>query len=264
MRRRGIPPEAINKFSETIGVSKRERIIDQSILDNCVREVLDKMCPRVMSVLRPLKVVITNYPEDKEETFTVPNHPFDESFGTREVPFTRELYIEYDDFMESPPKGYKRLTLGKEVRLKYAYFIKCEKVIKDEKSGEIKELHCTYDPSTRGGTAPDGRKVDGTIHWISAKHTVSAELRLYDRLFTKTNPLEVEEGKDFTDYINPNSLEIVHGFVEPWLKKEPVGSRYQFERKGYFTIDQDTSEEKLVFNRIITLRDTWKKQLEDN
>lgn len=258
MRRRGVPAEAINKFCATIGVSKRERIIDQSILENSIREVLDNICPRVMCVLRPLKVVITNYPEDLEEEFEVPNHPRDKSFGTRKVPFTRELYIESDDFMEHPPEGYKRLTIGKEVRLKYAYFIKCEKAIKDD-SGNIVELHCTYDPETKGGEAPDGRKVDGTIHWISAKHALKAEIRLYDRLFTKVDPLEVEEGKDFTDYINPNSLEIVKGLVEPWLAKEKVGSRFQFERKGYFAIDLDTNKDRLVFNRIITLKDTWKK-----
>jgi len=213
-----------------------------------------------MSVLRPLKVVITNYPENKEEEIEVANHSYNKEMGTRKIKFSKIIYIEKDDFMENPPEDYYRLSTGKEVRLKYAYVIKCEKVIKDEETGEIKELHCTYDPETKEKTAKDGLKVKGNIHWISANNAIKAEVRLYDRLFIKENPMEVEEGKDFTDYINPNSLEIVQAYVEPFLKEAEPGSRYQFERLGYFCIDiVDSTKDSLVFNRIITLRDTWGK-----
>ncbi|NHJ39278.1 MAG: glutamine--tRNA ligase/YqeY domain fusion protein [Asgard group archaeon] len=258
MRRGGITPEAIRNFNNAIGVSKREKIIDRSIFDKFVRDDLDERCPRVMSVIKPLKVIITNFPEDKTETITVSNHPRNKNMGERKVKFTKNLYIEQEDFMEDPPEDYRRLSPGKEVRLKYAYIIKCEKVIKDKKSGEIKEIHCSYDSKTKSGSIDEDRKVQGTIHWISADHSIEAEMRLYDRLFTKENPMDVEEGKEFTDYINPNSLEIVIGYVELFLKKAEKGSRYQFERMGYFNIDPiDTKNNKLVFNRIITLRDTW-------
>ncbi|MHA1399753.1 MAG: glutamine--tRNA ligase/YqeY domain fusion protein [Candidatus Heimdallarchaeaceae archaeon] len=260
MRRRGITPEAIRSFTDDIGVSKRDTIIEHSTLDYHVRVDLDRRCPRVMSVLRPLKVVITNYPENKEEEIEVANHSYNKEMGTRKIKFSKIIYIEKDDFMENPPEDYYRLSTGKEVRLKYAYVIKCEKVIKDEETGEIKELHCTYDPETKEKTAKDGLKVKGNIHWISANNAIKAEVRLYDRLFIKENPMEVEEGKDFTDYINPNSLEIVQAYVEPFLKEAEPGSRYQFERLGYFCIDiVDSTKDSLVFNRIITLRDTWGK-----
>jgi len=254
MRRRGIPPEAINEFCKKIGVSKRESMIDPSILEDCVRDVLERKCRRVMGVIKPLRIVITNYPEDKEEVFMVPNHPTNKKFGKREVYFTRDIYIEQEDFREKAPRDYKRLVLGEIVRLKYAYIIKAEKVVKDEKTGEIKEIECTYYPETRGGNAVEGMKVRGTIHWISAKHAIEAELRLYDKLFVKANPLEVEPGKKFTDYINPKSLIVEKGYVEPWLKEAKVGERFQFERKGYFIIDPDTTKEKLVFNRIVKLK----------
>jgi glutaminyl-tRNA synthetase len=261
MHRRGVPVSAIHKFTNAIGVSKRDKIIDQSILNNFIREDLNVICPRVMSVIKPLKVVITNYLEDQTDEFEIPNHPKNKKMGNRKIPFSNIIYIEQDDFMEKPPKDYYRLAPGKEVRLKYAYFLKCNKVIKDKKTSEIKEIHCTIDPKTKGGTASDGRDVKGTIHWISAKHAAEAEIRLYDSLFVTENPLDVKEGKVFTDYINPKSLEIVRGFVEPFLKKVKVGSRYQFERMGYFNIDSiDSKKDKPVFNRIIALRDTWSKK----
>ncbi len=259
MRRGGITPEAIKKFTDLIGVTKRNTIIDRSIFDKCIREDLDERCSRVMAVLQPLKVVITNYPENKTETLTASNHPRKIEMGTRKIIFTRELYIERDDFAEQPPKGFKRLSPGKDVRLKYAYIIKCEKVIKNKK-GEVIELRCSYDPESKSGEKGEGRKVQGTIHWLSAKNAAKAEVRLYDRLFLKEDPLETEEGKEFIDYLNPNSLTIVGGFVEAHLKKAAPGSRYQFERLGYFNIDPvDSSANHLVFNRIITLKDTWAK-----
>jgi glutaminyl-tRNA synthetase len=260
MRRRGIPVSAIHKFTHSIGVSKRDKVIDQSIFNNFVREELNEMCPRVMTVLRPLKVIITNYPEDKIEEFTVQNHPKNKKMGERKIPFSNILYIEQDDFMEDPPEDFYRLAPGKEVRLKYAYFMKCQKVIKDKKTSEIKEIHCTIDPETKGGTAPDGREVKGTIHWISAKHAAEVEIRLYDNLFVKDNPLDVEEGKTFTDYINPNSKEIINGYVEPFLLKKKKGNRFQFERAGYFNIDPiDSKKGKPVFIRIISLRETYSR-----
>jgi glutaminyl-tRNA synthetase len=258
MRRRGFPPEAIRNFCDRIGLAKRDSIVDVALLEHCVREILNKTTPRVMGVLHPLKVVLTNYPDDKEEELEAINNPEDASMGKRKVPFSRVLYIERDDFREEPPKKFYRLAPGREVRLRYAYFITCEKVIKDEKTGEITELHCTYDPATRGGDAPDGRKVKSTMHWVSAKHAFDAEVRLYDRLFVKENPLEGE--KAFTEHLNPHSLDILPSCkLEPCLKKAKIGDRYQFERLGYFCVDPDSSEGKLVFNRTATLRDQWAK-----
>ena len=261
MRRRGYTPESIRNFSVAIPFTKRDKVIDMSTLEFYVREDLDKRCPRVMSIINPLKVVITNYPDNKEEEFTVQNHPSDENMGTREVKFTKSLYIEKEDFMEKPPNDYYRLSPGKEVRLKYAYFIKCENIVKDETTGEIKEIHCSYDPETKGGEAPDGRKVQGTIHWISAEHALEVEVRQYDRLYTKENPMDTEEGEEFTDYLNPDSINIVRSYVEPFLKEKELGSRYQFERNGYYVVDiEDSTKENIVFNRIITLRDSWGKK----
>ncbi|MBI3592563.1 MAG: glutamine--tRNA ligase, partial [Nitrospirae bacterium] len=258
MRRRGYTPEAIRNFCERIGVGKKESLVDLALLEYCVREDLNKRAPRVMGVLRPLKVVIDNYPEGQEEYLDAVNNPEDPNAGMRRVPFSRELYIEQDDFMENPPKQFFRLAIGREVRLRYAYFIKCESVVKDEK-GEIVELHCTYDPATRGGDAPDGRKVKATLHWVSAPHSIEAEVRLYDNLFVKANPNEAEEGRDFTDYLNPKSLEILRSCrLEPGLKDAAPGSRYQFERMGYFCVDTaDSKPEKPVFNRTVTLKDEW-------
>ena len=261
MRRRGITPEAISSFALSVGVSKREKIIDMSTFEYFIREDLDKRCSRVMSVLNPLKVVITNYPEDKVEKITIRNHPTNEEMGTREVNFARTLYIEQEDFMENPPEDYYRLAPGKEVRLKYAYLVTCEKIFKDDETGEIKEIHCSYDPETRGGVTSDGRKVRGTIHWISESHCIEAEVRLYDRLYTKANPMDLEEGEDFTDYINPDSLKVIKSCVEPFLREVEHGSRFQFERNGYYVVDiVDSTKENLVLNRIITLRDSWGKK----
>ena len=255
MRRGGITSDALRKFCKHIGVTKRKRIVDRSVFDKFVRDDLDERCPRVMSVLRPLKLVITNYPEEKVEDIIVQNHPRDKKMGTRKVKFSRTLYIEQEDFMEDPPSDFKRLAPGTEVRLRYAYIVKCEKVIKDKKTGEITEIHCSHQSET------EAKKSLGTIHWISADHTVKAKIRLYDRLCIKENPMDVEEGKDFTDYINPDSLEIVTGLVEPFIQKAEAGSRYQFERLGYFNIDPiDSTKDSLVFNRIITLRDSWTKK----
>lgn len=260
MRRRGYTPDAIRNFCNRIGVAKKESLVDIGLLEYCVREHLNKVAPRVMAVLRPIKVVIDNYPEGQEEYLDAINNPEDPNAGTRKVPFSRVLYIEKDDFMEIPPKQFFRLAPGREVRLRYAYFIKCESVVKDE-NGEIIELHCTYDPATRGGDAPDGRKVKATLHWVSAPHAIEAEVRLYDTLFTKEDPNDVEEGKDFTDYINPKSLEVLEACkLEPSLKDSRRGDRFQFERLGYFCVDTvDSKPEKLVFNRIVTLKDEWAK-----
>lgn len=261
MRRRGYTPEAIRNFSLAINFTKREKLIDMSIFEHYIREDLDKRCPRVMSVINPVKLVLTNYPEDQEEEFTVPNHPSDKKMGTRKVKFSKNLFIEQEDFMENPPEDYYRLFPGKEVRLKYAYFVKCESVVKDEKTGKITEIHCSYDPTTKGGESPDGRKVQGTIHWISANNALEVEVRLYDRMYTKENPMDAEDGKEFKDYINPDSINKLKSYVEPFLKDEEPGSRFQFERNGYFVIDLvDSSKEKLVLNRIITLRDSWAKK----
>jgi glutaminyl-tRNA synthetase len=259
MRRRGITPEAIRNFIEHVGVAKAESTIQQSKFDHFLRDDLNARAPRVNGVLHPLKVVITNYPEDKVEMMEFPNHPGDESFGTREVPFSKEIYIDRDDFREHPPKRFWRLSPGKEVRLRYAYFMTCQEVIKNE-AGEVVELRCTIDPETRGGAAPDGRKVKGTLHWVSIPHALDVEVRVYDRLFTDPFPLDVEEGERFTDFINPNSLRVLpHVKVEPSVEGAQPGDRYQFERVGYFCVDLDSTEEGLVFNQTIALYDTWAK-----
>jgi glutaminyl-tRNA synthetase len=263
VRRRGYPPEALRNFCDRIGVAKADSMVDMALLEYCVRENLNKIAPRFMGVLRPLKVVIDNYPTDDEEELEAINNPGDPSAGTRKVPFSRELYIERDDFMEDPPKKFFRLAPGREVRLRYAYFITCVDVVKDPATGEITELHCTYDPATRGGDAPDGRKVKGTLHWVSARHAIDAQVRLYDHLFTKENPNEVEEGKEFTASLNPNSLEVLNDCkLEPSLADAAPASRCQFERLGYFCVDaKDSTPDALVFNRTVTLRDTWAKIL---
>nr|HID12908.1 glutamine--tRNA ligase/YqeY domain fusion protein [Anaerolineae bacterium] len=260
LRRRGYTPEAIRDFCNRIGVAKADSIVDIALLEHCLREDLNKRAPRVMAVLRPLRVVIDNYPENQVEWLDAVNNPEDPSMGTRKLPFSRVLYIERDDFREDPPKKWFRLAPGREVRLKHAYFITCVRVIKDEEIGEVIELHCTYDPETRGGAAPDGRKVKGTLHWVSAAHALEAEVRLYDRLFTKANPDDVPDGFDFTVNLNPNSLEtLTECRVEPSLAGAEIGSRYQFLRLGYFCVDPDSSAGKLVFNRTVSLRDTWAK-----
>lgn len=261
IRRRGYTPEAIRDFCNQIGVAKANSIIDIALLEHFVRQDLNRRAPRVMGVLRPLRVVIDNYPEDLVEEIEAVNNPEDASMGTRKLPFSRVLYIERDDFREDPPKQFFRLAPGREVRLRYAYFITCVGVVKDEKTGEVTELHCTYDPATKGGDAPDGRKVKATLHWLSAAHALGVETRLYDRLFINENPDEVEEGKSFKSNLNPNSLEILEGsFVEPGLAGAAPGSIYQFERQGYFCVDaKDSTAERLVFNRTVSLKDSWAK-----
>lgn len=258
-RRRGYTPESIRNFCEKIGVAKRDNVIDYSVLEFCLREHLNKVAPRMMAVLHPLKVVITNYPEGQTEMLTAINNPEDENAGTREIPFCRELYIEQDDFMENPPKKYFRLAPGQEVRLRYAYFVTCQEVIKDA-NGNITEIHCTYDPASRGGNSPDGRKVKGTIHWVSANHAVDAEVRLFDRLFAVEAPEECEEGKTFLDNLNPNSLQVLQNCkMEPALANVKILDKMQFERVGYFCVDKDSTPEHLVFNRACTLKDSWAK-----
>jgi glutaminyl-tRNA synthetase len=259
-RRRGYTPEAIRNFCATIGVAKVDSVIDMALLEHCLRDDLNKRAARVMAVLRPLKVVITNYPADKCEELEAVNNPEDPSMGTRKVPFARELWIEQDDFREVPPKGYFRLSPGKEVRLRWGYLITCTDVVKDPKTGEVTELHCTYDPATRGGNAPDGRKVKGTIHWVSAQHAVEAEVRLYDHLFNVPDPSDVPDGADYKVNLNPNSLEVLpQCYVEPSLAAAKLGDRFQFERLGYFAVDLDSKPGKPVFNRTVSLRDTWAK-----
>jgi glutaminyl-tRNA synthetase len=256
IRRRGYTPEAIRNFCDRIGVAKRDSTVDIGLLEFCVREDLNRRVPRVMTVLRPLRVVIDNYPEDTVEELDAVNNPEDPAMGTRKVPFSRVLYIEREDFREDPPKGFYRLSPGKEVRLRYAYFITCNGVVKDKK-GEVVELHCTYDPKTRGGDSPDGRKVRATLHWISVSHAIDVEVRLYDHLFTKPNPAEEE---DFKAVINPNSLATLTACkAEPTLAGAAPGSRFQFERLGYFCVDTESDGKKRVFNRTATLRDTWAK-----
>ena len=260
MRRRGYTPEAIRDFCNRIGMSKSDNLIDISLLEYCLRQDLNIRAPRVMAVLRPLKVIIDNYPEGEVEELDAENNPEDESMGHRKIPFSREIYIEREDFMEDPPRKYFRLAPGREVRLKHAYYITCVDVVKDEQTGEVTELHCTYDPETRGGWSEDGRKVRGTLHWVSAPHALEAEVRLFDHLFTKPNPNDVEEGSDFREHLNPNSLEVLQsGRVESSLAGAISGTQYQFLRTGYFCVDPDSSDEKLVFNRAVTLRDTWAK-----
>ena len=258
LRRRGYTATAIKNFSERVGIAKRDNMIDVALLEFSVREDLNKKANRVMGVLNPLKVVITNYPENQVEELDAVNNPEDESMGTRKVPFSRELYIEQEDFMEDAPKKFFRLSLGKEVRLRYAYFITCNEVVKDEQ-GKIIELRCTYDPLSKGGKSPDGRKVKGTLHWVSVKKAVKAEIRLYDRLFNIEDPNVVEEGRDFIDNINSNSLTSKTGFIEPSVFGSESGMQFQFERLGYFCVDPDSTDDKLVFNRTVPLRDTWAK-----
>jgi glutaminyl-tRNA synthetase len=260
IRRRGYTPEAIRNFCGAVGVSKTNGSTELALLEHYVREDLNKRAPRVMAVLRPLRVVIDNYPDELVEQMDAINNPEDASMGTRKVPFSRVLYIEQDDFREIPPKQYFRLSPGREVRLRYGYFVTCTGVVKDEKTGEVLEVHCTYDPATRGGDAPDGRRVKSTIHWVSAAHAIDAEARLYDNLFTGENPGEVPEGQDFTANLNQHSLEVVRGCkLEPSLRDAAPGGRYQFERLGYFCADLDSKPEGLVFNRTAALRDTWAK-----
>ena len=259
IRRHGFTPEALRNFSASIGVSKTNGTIELEMLEHFVREDLNKRAPRVMAVLRPLKLVVDNYPEGKVEEMEAANNPENTNAGTRKVPFSRVLYVEQDDFCENPPKQYYRLSPGREVRLRYGYFVTCTSVVKDDK-GEPVEVHCTYDPASRGGNSPDGRRVKSTIHWVSAAHAVDAEVRLYDKLFTKPDPNEIEEGKDFTANLNPNSLEIVHNAkVEPALADPALEARYQFERIGYFCADPDSKPGKPVFNRTVALKDTWSK-----
>lgn len=261
MRRRGYPPEAIRDFCNRIGVAKKENVVDVALLEHCVRDALNPCAPRVMGVLRPLRVVIDNYPADLVEEFECPYLPDDPTrMGTRRVPFSRVLYIERDDFREDPPKEFFRLAPGREVRLRWAYFIRCVDVVKDPETGQVVELHCTYDPASRGGQSPDGRKVRGTIHWVSAAHAQQVEVRLYDLLFLTPDPEAVPEGQSFTQNLNPRSLEVLtECWVEPSLRGAPVGSRYQFERQGYFCVDPDSTADKLVFNRTVPLRDSWAK-----
>jgi len=259
LRRRGVPAEAIRSFIDAVGVAKNESIVDVALLEHHLRQYLNQHAPRVMAVLDPLKVVITNYPEGQIEELEAVNNPEDPEAGMRLVPFSREIYIEREDFMENPPKKFFRLSPGAEVRLRYGYFIKCERVIKDE-DGTIVALHCTYDPETKGGYAPDGRRVKGTLHWVSAAKAIDAEVRLYDRLFVTENPLDHGEGQDFTDFINPDSLSVLaHCKLEPSLASAKPGDRFQFERIGYFCVDSDSKGSELVFNRTVTLRDTWAK-----
>jgi glutaminyl-tRNA synthetase len=259
IRRRGYTPEALRNFCAAIGVSKTNGTLEFAMLEHFVREDLNKRAPRVMAVLRPLKVVIDNYPEGQVEEVEAVNNPEDESAGKRTVPFSKVLYIEQDDFREDPPKKYYRLSPGREVRLRYGYFITAKSVVKDD-SGEVVEVHCTYDPATRGGNSLDGRKVKSTIHWVSAAHAIDAEVRLYDKLFTKEDPNQVDEGQEFTANLNPNSLEVIaHAKLEPSLANAPIGSRYQFERLGYFSVDPDSRPGHLVFNRTVALKDAWAK-----
>jgi len=260
LRRRGYTPEAIRNFCARVGVSKTNGIVELSLLEHFIREDLNKRAPRVMAVLRPLRLVIDNFPEDRLEELEAVNNPEDPAMGTRKVPFSKILYIERDDFRENPPPLYYRLAPGREVRLRYGYFVTCTGVVKDERTGEVIEVHCTYDPATRGGNAPDGRKVKSTIHWVSAAHAIDAEVRLYEQLFTKPIPGDDEDGRDFTEDLNPNSLQVLTGCkLEPSLRGAPAGSRYQFERLGYFCVDPDSTPERLVFNRTVALRDTWAK-----
>jgi glutaminyl-tRNA synthetase len=259
IRRRGYTPEAVRNFCGAIGVSKTNGSIELAMLEHFVREDLNKHAPRVMAVLRPLKVVIDNYPESQVEEMDAVNNPEDAGAGSRKVPFSRVLYIEQDDFREVPPPKYFRLTPGREVRLRYAYFITCTSVVKDD-NGEVVEVHCSYDPATRGGNAPDGRKVKSTIHWVSAAKAINAEVRIYENLFSKENPNEVDEGEDFTANLNPTSLEVIaHAKLEPSLADAVAGSRYQFERLGYFCVDPDSAPGRPIFNRTVALKDAWAK-----
>jgi glutaminyl-tRNA synthetase len=259
LRRRGYTPEAVREFCERIGVAKKENVVDMALLEHCVRDDLNRRAPRVMGVLEPLRVVIENYPEDRVEEMEVVNNPEDARAGVRRVPFSRVIYIERDDFRETPPKKFFRLAPGREVRLRNAYLVTCTGVVKDA-SGEVVELRCTYDPATRGGDAPDGRKVKATLHWVSAAHAVDAEVRLYDRLFTVENPGLTPPDRDWREFLSPDSLRVLTACrVEPGLADAKPGARYQFERIGYFCVDPDSSPGRPVFNRTVGLKDTWAK-----
>lgn len=258
LRRRGVPPEAIHDFCRRIGMAKSEAVVEYGLLEFCIREYLNAHAPRWMAVLNPVRLVIDNYPEAQEDVFEMPLYPDDDSFGSRKVPFTRELYIDRDDFRLDPPKKYYRLAPGQEVRLRYAYFVTCTDVVKDAE-GNVQEIHCTYDPASRGGNSPDGRKVKGAIHWVSAKYALPAEVRLYEQLFSVADPNNVPEGKTFLDYINPDSLRTVSARLEPAMAQIRTGETVQFERVGYFCKDRDSTDELPVFNRTVTLRDTWAK-----
>ena len=260
LRRRGYTPEAIRDFCERIGVAKSNSIVDIAMLEHCIREDLNMRAPRVMAVLRPLKVIIDNYPEEQVEELDADNNQENPAMGSRKMPFSRVVYIEQEDFSENPPKKFFRLAPGREVRLKHAYIIKCERVVKDDTTGEIIELHCTYDPETKSGMNADVRKVKGTLHWVSAAHAVKAEVRLYDHLFTKENPEDAKEGADFKESLNPHSLEVLTDcLLEPSLAGAVPGTRYQFLRHGYFIVDTDSTESRPVFNRIVSLKDSWAK-----
>jgi glutaminyl-tRNA synthetase len=261
MRRRGYTPESIRSFCDRIGVAKRDSTVDMALLEHCLREDLNKRAQRVMAVLRPLRVIIDNYPADQADELQAINNPDDPAAGTRLVPFSRELFIERDDFMENPPKEFFRLAPGREVRLRYAFFIRCESVEKDAATGDITALHCTYDPATRGGDAPDGRKVKATLHWVSAPHSVEAQVRLYERLFTVPDPGDDSQGRDYREYLNPSSMEVISGCrLEPSLASARQGAFYQFERLGYFCVDKgDSAAGNPVFNRTVTLKDEWAK-----
>jgi glutaminyl-tRNA synthetase len=260
MRRRGFTPASIRNFVEKVGITKTEGMVDVAMLEHALREDLNKNAQRVMGVINPLKVIITNFPEDKVDMVDAVNNPEDESAGTRKVPFTREIYIERDDFMEDPPKKFFRLSPGAEVRMRYAYFITCNNVVKDDE-GNVIELHCTYDPASRGGNSPDGRKVKSTLHWVSATENVEAEVRLYDRLFMVEDPAN-QKDSDFRQLLNPESLLVLNKcFIEPSVKNAKPLDQFQFERLGYFNVDKDNSDEKMVFNRTVSLRDNWAKQM---
>jgi len=262
LRRRGYTPESIRDFCDRIGLAKRESVVDIDLLEHCLREHLNKKAKRVMAVLDPLEVIIDNFPEGKEEHLDAENNPEDPGMGKRKIPFSRSLYIEREDFREDPPRKYFRLAPDREVRLKHAYYIKCNQVIKDKDTGKIKRLHCTYDPETRGGWSKDGRKVKGTLHWVSARHAIKAEIRLYDRLFQTKNPLDVKKGEDFKKNLNPESLKIIPScMLEPSVSNARPGDRFQFLRKGYFCVDPDSKKGHLVFNQTVPLRDTWAKIL---
>jgi glutaminyl-tRNA synthetase len=258
LRRRGYTPESIRLFAEKVGVARRDNVIDVALLEFCIREDLNKKAMRLMGVLNPVKLVIDNYPDNQVEEMEAVNNPEDESQGKRKVPFSKELYIERDDFMENPSKKYFRLAPGQEVRLRYAYFIKCVSIEKDS-NGEITVIHCTYDPASQGGNSPDGRKVKGTIHWVSAKHAVVSEVRLYDRLFKDPSPEDVAEGVDYKVNLNPDSLKVINGYCEPYITTLKTNDRIQFERIGYFCVDPDTKTGNMVFNRTVTLKDSWSK-----
>jgi glutaminyl-tRNA synthetase len=262
MQRRGYPPAAIRNFCERIGVGKNDSWIEMGILEDCVREDLNEKAPRAMAVIDPLRVVIENYPEDASDQFEALNHPNDPEMGTRTVPFSREIFIERDDFLEDPPKGFFRLAPGREVRLRYAYIVKCTGVVKDEATGEILEVRCSYDPDSRGGSAADGRKIKGTIHWVSATHSAAAEVRLYDRLFTVPQPGSDKDGPDWKTYLNADSLKTLSGCrLEPSLLEAKPGDSFQFERQGYFIADPvDSKPGAPVFSRVVTLRDSWSKK----